>query len=117
MSDSADPAELQKHVKTYLWIGLFLLFATGATIAIAFYEFPTHSMNIIVGMIVATIKASFVALIFMHLNHERPLIYKFLAFTTVFCFVLFVLFICSNADPLNDHNFEKPLQTIEEAAN
>jgi caa(3)-type oxidase subunit IV len=116
MSDSADPAELQKHVNTYIKIGVILLLATAATVAIAFYEFPTHSMNIIVGMIVATIKATLVALIFMHLNHERPLIYKFLAFTTVFCVVLFILFICSNADPLEDRNFEKPLQTVEEVS-
>ncbi|MFM7605363.1 MAG: cytochrome C oxidase subunit IV family protein [Prosthecobacter sp.] len=116
MSDHVDPAELQKHVKKYLLIGGILLAATAATVAIAFYEFPTHSMNIIVGMIVATIKASLVALIFMHLNHEKPLIYKFLAFTTVFCIVLFVLFIFSNSDPLNDQNFEKPLQTTEEAS-
>jgi hypothetical protein len=46
----------------------------------------------------------------MHLNHERPLIYKVLAFTTAFVIVLFVLFICANADPLVDRNFEKPLQ-------
>jgi caa(3)-type oxidase subunit IV len=113
MADSSDPAALQKHVKTYLFIGALLLLGTAFTIAIAFYEFPTHSMNIIVGMIVATIKASLVALIFMHLNHEKPLIYKFLAFTTVFCIVLFVLFIFSNGDPLVDHGFEKPLQPIE----
>jgi hypothetical protein len=50
----------------------------------------------------------------MHLNHERPLIYKFLAFTTAFCIVLFVLFIFSNSDPLVDHNFEKPLQPAEQ---
>jgi caa(3)-type oxidase subunit IV len=114
MSDNVDPAALQKHVRTYLFIGFLLLLGTAFTVAIAFYEFPTHSMNIIVGMIVATIKASLVALIFMHLNHEKPLIYKFLAFTTVFCIVLFVLFIFSNGDPLVDKGFEKPLQPIEQ---
>jgi caa(3)-type oxidase subunit IV len=110
MSDSADPAELQKHVKKYLLIGTLLLVGTIITVALAFVELPTHSLNIIVGMIVATIKASLVALIFMHLNHERPLIYKVLAFTTVFVIVLFVLFIFANADPLVDHNFEKALE-------
>jgi caa(3)-type oxidase subunit IV len=114
MSDSADPAELQKHVKKYLFIGALLLVGTVITVALAFVELPTHSMNIILGMIVATIKASLVALIFMHLNHERPIIYKFLAFTTAFCIVLFVLFIFSNSDPLVDHNFEKPLQPAEQ---
>ena len=113
MSDSADPAELQKHVKKYLLIGALLLVGTVITVALAIVELPSHALNILVGMIVATIKASLVALIFMHLNHERPLIYKMLAFTTVFAIVLFTLFIYSNADPLVDHNFEKPLQPVE----
>jgi caa(3)-type oxidase subunit IV len=110
MSDHVDPAELQKHVKKYIFIGLLLIFFTAVTVALSYVELPTHSLNIIVGMIVATFKAALVALIFMHLNHERPLIYKVLAFTTAFVIVLFVLFICANADPLVDRNFEKPLQ-------
>jgi hypothetical protein len=36
----------------------------------------------------------------MHLNHERPIIYKVLAFTVAFAIVLFVLFIVSAQDPL-----------------
>jgi hypothetical protein len=36
----------------------------------------------------------------MHLNHERSVIYKVLAFTVVFAIVLFVLFYFSNSDPL-----------------
>ena len=116
MSDHVDPAELQKHVKKYIIIGLLLIFFTAVTVALSYVELPTHSMNIIVGMIVATFKAALVALIFMHLNHERPLIYKVLAFTAVFCFVLFILFVMANSDPLVDHGFEKPLQSIEQAA-
>jgi caa(3)-type oxidase subunit IV len=116
MSDQVDPAELQKHVKKYLIIGALLIVFTGITVWLSFVELPTHSLNIIVGMIVATFKAALVALIFMHLNHERPLIYKVLAFTAVFCFVLFILFVMANSDPLVDHGFEKPLQSIEQAA-
>jgi caa(3)-type oxidase subunit IV len=116
MSDNADPVELQKHVKKYLFIGALLIFFTGITVWLSFVELPTHSMNIIVGMIVATFKAALVALIFMHLNHERPLIYKVLAFTVALCIVLFVLFVMANSDPLVDRGFEKPLQSIEQAA-
>jgi caa(3)-type oxidase subunit IV len=116
MSDQVDPAELQKHVKKYLIIGALLIVFTGITVWLSFVELPTHSLNIIVGMIVATFKAALVALIFMHLNHERPLIYKVLAFTAVFCFVLFILFVMANSDPLVDHGFEKPLQSIEQVA-
>jgi cytochrome c oxidase subunit IV len=51
-------------------------------------------------MILATIKAALVALIFMHLNHEKVLIYKFLAFTITFVLALFILFYASSTDPL-----------------
>ncbi|MBK8094632.1 MAG: cytochrome C oxidase subunit IV family protein [Verrucomicrobiaceae bacterium] len=114
MSDSADPAELQKHVKKYLFIGVLLIVFTGITVWLSYVELPTHSLNIIVGMIVATFKAALVALIFMHLNHERSLIYKVLSFTVVLCFVLFVLFVFANQDPLVDHDFEKPLLPAEQ---
>ena len=98
MADNIE--EIQKSVKKYIIIGILLIIFTGITVWLSYVELPTHSLNILVGMIVATFKASLVALIFMHLNHEKPLIYKVLAFTTVFAIVLFALFLFSNADPL-----------------
>jgi hypothetical protein len=71
-------------------------------------ELPTHSLNILVGMIVATFKASLVALIFMHLNHERSVIYKVLVFTVVWFLVLFVLFYFSRR-PAVFEGFYKPV--------
>jgi caa(3)-type oxidase subunit IV len=67
---------------------------------------PTHGQNILIGMIVASFKAALVGLIFMHLNHERSTIYKVLAFTSVFCVVLFVLFYMAHGDPLVDPLFD-----------
>ncbi len=98
MADS--PEEIQKSIRKYLWIGALLILFTIITVALSYVELPTHSLNILVGMIVATFKAALVALIFMHLNHERPLIYKVLAFTTVFALALFMLFIFTSGDPL-----------------
>lgn len=98
MSDNIE--EIQKSVKKYILIGIILIACTGLTVALSYYEMPTHGQNIILGMILATIKAALVALIFMHLNHERSVIYKVLAFTVVFAIVLFVLFYFSNIDPL-----------------
>ncbi|HBJ84186.1 MAG: cytochrome C oxidase subunit IV family protein [Prosthecobacter sp.] len=98
MSDNIE--EIQKSVKKYLIIGVTLIVFTGITVWLSYVELPTHSLNILVGMIVATFKAALVALIFMHLNHERPVIYKVLAFTVVFAIVLFVLFVLSAQDPL-----------------
>jgi caa(3)-type oxidase subunit IV len=98
--------DLQKHVKTYVKIGIILGVATIITVALSYYEFPTHGMNIIVGMIVAAIKASLVGLIFMHLNHERSLIYKVLVFTTVFVLAMFVLVYFTHGDPLTFKSFD-----------
>jgi caa(3)-type oxidase subunit IV len=98
MSDNIE--EIQKSVRKYIIIGVALLALSGFTVWLSTVELPTHGLNILVGMIVATFKASLVALIFMHLNHERPVIYKVLAFTVVLALVLFVLFVLSARDPL-----------------
>ncbi len=98
MADNVEA--IQKSIKWYFIIGGLLIILSGATVGLSYVELPTHSLNILVGMILATIKASMVALIFMHLSHERSLIYKILAFTVAFAIVLFTLFILSHEDPL-----------------
>ena len=98
MADNVEA--IQKSIKWYFIIGGLLIVFSIATVGLSYVELPTHSLNILVGMILATIKASMVALIFMHLNHERTLIYKILAFTVVLAIVLFTLFILSHEDPL-----------------
>jgi len=107
-----DAHDIASHVKTYLKIGLTLVVFTIITVAISFVDFSVwfggHS-NMIIGMAVATFKASLVGLIFMHLNAERPLIYKVLVFTTAFAIVLFVLFVYSHETEHTDENFEAPL--------
>lgn len=98
MADS--PEAIHKAIKKIKLIGWTLAVFTGITVGLSYVELPTHSLNILVGMIVAAFKAALVALIFMHLNHEAKLIYKILAFTTVFVVALFVLFVFSASDPL-----------------
>lgn len=94
------PEQIQKSIKKYLLIGATLIVFTIITVALSYVELPTHGLNILVGMIVAAFKASLVALIFMHLNHESSLIYKVLAFTCTFALALFVLTIFSVSNPL-----------------
>jgi caa(3)-type oxidase subunit IV len=107
--------DVSSHVKTYLKIGFLLIVFTVITVAISFIDFGGNN-NMIVGMAVATFKASLVGLIFMHLNHERPLIYKVLVFTFVFAVVLFTLFICAHGDPLVDEGFEAPQKATSHSA-
>lgn len=103
MADS--PQKIQKAVRKILWIGAILIVFTVITVALSYVELPSHSWNLIVGMIVATFKAALVALVFMHLNHESKLIYKILAFTTVFALAIFLLIYFSSLDPLRFENF------------
>jgi caa(3)-type oxidase subunit IV len=104
------PEEIRKSIKKYLIIGFLLIVFTGITVWLSYVELPTHSLNILVGMIVATFKATLVALIFMHLNHERVLIYKILAFTVAFCIGLFALFLFAKDDPLVFHGMYKAFE-------
>lgn len=98
---SADNHEdLQKHIQKYKVIGLLLGVFTLITVALSYWELPTHGLNILVGMIVAAFKAALVGLIFMHLNHEKSLIYKVLLFTVVFVIGLFVITYFTHENPL-----------------
>jgi caa(3)-type oxidase subunit IV len=108
MADNVEA--IQKSIKWYIIIGLILIAFSGLTVGLSFVELRTHSLNILVGMILATIKATLVALIFMHLNHERKLIYKILAFTAALAIVLFTLFILAHEDPLEFPGFYAPVE-------
>jgi len=92
------PEEVAKHVKTYLKVGALLMIFTAITVAISFWDLG--KWNIPVGLAVASFKTSLVLLIFMHLNHERALIYKILLFTMLFLGVMFTLFVAAHGDPL-----------------
>ena len=104
MADSAE--EIQKHVKTYLMVGAALFVFTGITVAVTYVDFGSHSVNYGVGLAIATFKAALVALIFMHLNHEKKLIYKILIFTAVFVAGLGALTMLAGGDPLLDPKVE-----------
>ena len=69
----------------YLSVLIALLILTVITVGIAQFDFG--NWNIIVAMIVASIKAGLVALFFMHLKYEDP-------FTWIYAFVpIFLLFL------------------------
>ena len=104
---SPDPAEhedyahgVQQHVKRYVLVGAILLFFTGVTVWLSYVDFGARWANVAVAMIVATIKVSFVAAIFMHLAAEKRLIYRILIFTAVFVLALFWLTYLHWYDPV-----------------
>ena len=88
-------------------VSLIILFVfTGITVWIATVDLGSMTMNITVGLIIATFKATLVALIFMHLNHEKGLIYQILLYTFFFFLGLMVLTILTLYDPVFFSGFD-----------
>lgn len=102
--------DFRKSIRTYLTIGAILIGMTFFTIAVAYmpiFDFGDKHLNIGFGLLIAAFKVSLVCLIFMHLNHERGLIYKTLLFSMVFFAAMMFLFCLAFNDPIRD-SFLKP---------
>lgn len=104
MADST--TDWGKHKKSYLYVFGALCFFTCVTLALGLYpplDFgppgPTPA-DFVVGLTIAGVKTSLVALIFMHLNHERGLVYKLLVFTFLFFLSLMGLTLFAGFDPI-----------------
>lgn len=105
------PEEIQKAKKTYLLVFLALLFCTGLTVAVA--EVPWldrgkhgfDAVDAIIGLAIASFKASLVAAIFMHLNHEKKAIYWIFGGSFIFVIALFALTGFADLDPIFDPFF------------
>jgi len=81
MSDHSD--DVSKHIRGYLIIGGTLIIGTVLTVLASQIDLG-HHWNIVLALVIATAKASLVALYFMHLISEKQLIYTVLGFTTFF---------------------------------
>jgi len=85
-----DPAVIKKAIRTYGIVGGLLLVFTVITVAVNQVHLAVP-LAITVALIIATIKGSMVASIFMHLSHEKKWIYGSLILTVVFFIVLIML--------------------------
>jgi cytochrome c oxidase subunit IV len=86
----SDAAEVQKKVKTYFSIGAALLVFTGITVGANLLHLAGVAA-ITVALVIACMKGSMVAAVFMHLSHERKWIYGALLLTVVFFIVLMTI--------------------------
>jgi len=98
-----DPAEIDKHVRTYIMVFATLLVLTMVTVAVSYLHLEVHEA-IAVALVIATIKASLVALFFMHLISERQVILFILALTASFAVVLLLLPVITNHDHITSSN-------------
>jgi len=95
MSDHS--SDISKHIRGYMIVGGTLLIGTILTVLASYVELG-HQWNIVLALVIATVKASLVALFFMHLISERQMIYIVLAFTAFFLIGLMFLTIGSFSD-------------------
>jgi len=97
--ENSDPAAVKKSVRTYVMIGLFLYIGTIITVA-ANQVHLAVPLAITVALIIATIKGSMVASVFMHLSHEKQWIYGSLILTVAFFIVLMAVPIFTISDTI-----------------
>ena len=103
----SDPAAIQKSVRGYLIVGALLLVFTGITVAANQFHFVVP-VAITVALIIAAVKGSMVARIFMHLSHERRWIYGALLLTLVFFIVLLFVPLLTMADHIGTAAAARP---------
>jgi cytochrome c oxidase subunit 4 len=82
--DHNSPEYIQKTIKKYLLVGGILFGGTVLTVAMYYVHIPSVAMTIAVALLIASVKAGFVAAVFMHLSDERKMIYGILLCTVFF---------------------------------
>lgn len=104
------PEAIQKAKKLYMLVGALLFVFTAVTVAVATVEaldVGGHGLDgkdIVLGLAIAAFKASLVMIIFMHLNHERPLIYFFYGLALLMAFFCMWLIGWTKSDPIRYGN-------------
>src|SRR5277367_4998443 len=87
----ADDGAVHVHIASNrFYIGIFaaLIFLTFMTVKVSYYDFG--AANIVIAMLIATMKASLVAMFFMHLRYDK--LFNTLAFLAAFLFLaIFIL--------------------------
>src|SRR4051795_13371673 len=94
----SDHESIRKSMRTYLMVGAALFVFTGITVAVNQVHLAVPAA-ITVALIIATMKGSMVASIFMHLSHERRWIYGALILTVLGFLVLMLV----PSLTMNDH--------------
>src|ERR1700751_3770042 len=84
---SSDQESIRKSIKTYWMVGAALFVFTGITVAVNQVHLAVPAA-ITVALIIATLKGSMVASVFMHLSNEKKWIYGALIPTLIGFIVL-----------------------------
>jgi caa(3)-type oxidase subunit IV len=95
----SDPESIRKSIRGYWMIGAALFVFTVITVAVNQVHLAVPAA-VTVALIVATMKGSMVAAVFMHLNHERQWIYAALILTVIGFLILMTVPIFTNMDSI-----------------
>jgi cytochrome c oxidase subunit 4 len=81
------------HAVNYLAIFLTLVVLTVVTVGVAFLGIKREWQKVLLALAIASVKATFVVLYFMHLKFEGKLIYLILIIPVFLCLVLVIALI------------------------
>jgi caa(3)-type oxidase subunit IV len=98
----SDVESVKKSVRTYMMIGGALLVFTGITVAANLLHLSVPAA-ITLALIIASIKATMVASVFMHLNHEKKWIYGSLLLTVAFFVILIFVPLFTTMNSIGTH--------------
>jgi caa(3)-type oxidase subunit IV len=105
------PEAVKKSLRTYKFVGGILFLGTILTVMVAtvpWLDVGHHGfdmMDAILGLAIAATKATLVAAVFMHLNHEKKAVYWIFASGIVFVIALFGLIALAKWNPIHDPFF------------
>lgn len=103
---AGSPEEIKKSIRSYIIVCLILFVFTGVTVAVASFEaldvgkHGFDTMDMILGLCIASFKATLVGAIFMHLNHEKKAIYWIFFGAIVFFALMIALIMFAKFDPI-----------------
>lgn len=98
---SAEAHDIKHEVRKYNAVFTALLVLSCITVAVSRIPNMTTSRAITLGLAIATVKASLVAGVFMHLLSEKRFIYSVLALTVLFFFAVLLVPLVTGSDPLH----------------
>jgi len=93
--EHASHEEIKRHVKIYIAVFVALAALTVITVAVSYLHLPL-GQAVLVALAIASLKASLVALFFMHLISEKQIIFSVLSLAFIFFVVLLALPVVSS---------------------
>jgi cytochrome c oxidase subunit 4 len=86
----SDAESIRKQTRAYVGVFVTLMVLTILTVAVSYFHMPV-ALAILVALAIASFKGSLVAAVFMHLSHERKVIYWVLLLTVLFFIMLMAI--------------------------